>query len=591
MAEHKKIFSLTRLQEITYTLNRFEKNASYSEFEASTRYCMNELEKAGFSDIERLVHEADGKTSAFDNIMPQAWDLTGRSFLQIIGGDMLADTAEDPIAATIWSAPTPEGGVTCEIIDYSSIDSDNPDVRGKWVFLASEGEFGEVYRQLAEAGAAGIAATSYRAIGTAPDKSFWYNGQGYTGWYHAAGEMLLPFFSLSPIRGIKLAEELRKGKVIVHAEMNTRIYDGKIYTVTARIPGESQEEIALFAHMYEPFPVDDAIGVATACELGRILKKRGVPLRKSLRVVFSMELYGYSAFLADPERRKNILTALNLDSFARFQRQPKLLLRLTPQSNPFFTDWFLVDFLRKELPDIPLVEQWGSLSDDTFAGDPAIGIPTNWLFSVSSAEYHHSSAIFFQPDWELAAKVLPVLAGALETLLSATALPDYSARVCQEFQIHAEETLRDDSLPPFTRKIYLRAFFNLAFGRLRSVIRFGFAPQSTEKLENIFELYSAKIETETQNFTPAECCAASMIVTRLTAYAPMSLAQVPLSERRSCWLDSFKPLFALCDGHRNLLECIRMLDAESGKKTSPEDILFIIDTLRYLEKYEYVKLL
>lgn len=43
--------------------------------------------------------------------------------------------------------------------------------------------------------------------------------------------------------------------------MLSKLYEDQIYTLTARIPGESEKEYALLAHLYEPFASDDASGL------------------------------------------------------------------------------------------------------------------------------------------------------------------------------------------------------------------------------------------------------------------------------------------------------------------------------------------
>ena len=114
----RNIFSLFDIQDHTLTLAEFERSSSYCRFDASTRYVMAVLEKAGFSRVERLTHKADGKTAALDCIMPQAWDQCGHSFLRITSPDipeyerMLSDSDRHPQEAVIWSAPTPEGGIS-----------------------------------------------------------------------------------------------------------------------------------------------------------------------------------------------------------------------------------------------------------------------------------------------------------------------------------------------------------------------------------------------------------------------------------------------------------------------------------------------
>ena len=73
------VYSHERISNNIETLYNLEKPRGYSAFRDSTEWCRETLEKAGFSDVRRISHKADGETASFDFIMPQAWDLCGRS--------------------------------------------------------------------------------------------------------------------------------------------------------------------------------------------------------------------------------------------------------------------------------------------------------------------------------------------------------------------------------------------------------------------------------------------------------------------------------------------------------------------------------
>ena len=80
----RKLYSHRRVMKTMRTLKSLEAGRRYSAFDASTAWCVKVLEDAGFSDVRRIAHKADGKTAAYDFIMPQAWDLLGRSTLSIV---------------------------------------------------------------------------------------------------------------------------------------------------------------------------------------------------------------------------------------------------------------------------------------------------------------------------------------------------------------------------------------------------------------------------------------------------------------------------------------------------------------------------
>ncbi|MBQ6471004.1 MAG: AAC(3) family N-acetyltransferase [Victivallales bacterium] len=592
--EIEQAFSLRNLQDWTYTLAGMERNGgSYDAFDASTKYIMESLKKAGFANVQRIAHPADGVTSAYDCIMPQAWDLAGRSTLTIVEGEVpeyervLADTAVNPIHALIWSAPTPAGGVTCELVDYDTLDKEHPNVKGKWV-LYNQGDGsdldGSVYRTLALAGAAGLAVSNLAPIDDAPDELAWVNGQGLNGWYHAKEDPRLPVFSLAPRRALTLAEELRHGRIMVHAEMNTRIHDGEIYTVTAVIPGESSEEYALIAHVYEPFAGDDAQGFAAICELGRLLVSRGIRLKKTLRVIICMELYGLAAYLAVPEHRRDIIAGFNMDAFTHTSSN-KTAFRHSPVFNAACTDWFFTDWFKRYLPDCNWTREWGSLSDDTFGGDPALDIPTNWIHTPCG-DFHHNTGVFFVPDWRDMRKKLPVFAAALETLLTMDSFLDYSDTALHEYETRADIILADAKLSNHERKCYLDAEFMRQTGRLKFAERFDGRHRDAGKLLRAHEDRLAQVEAlPCQEFNSAEYRALNLKVTAKVMGPPFSLARVPFAERRK--IKGLRTLWPLFDGSRNLLECIRIMDCDSGHRTSAKEIRQVMETLRYTAKYGY----
>ncbi|MBO4633711.1 MAG: AAC(3) family N-acetyltransferase [Lentisphaeria bacterium] len=591
----KKVFSLFDIQDHTLTLAEFERTASYNRFDASTRYVMEMLKQAGFRKIERLVHKADGKTSSLDCIMPEAWDQCGRSYLKITAPDipeyerLLADSDRHPQEAVIWSAPTPKKGVDGELVTWESLNPEHPEeAREKWVFMESRGVDipGIRYRALAEVGAAGLVLTNFAGLETSPDDIVWFNGQGVNGWYHEKEAPRLPVFSIPPRRAVKLLDLLKKGKVTAHGEMNIRIYDGEIYTVTAVIPGESKEEYALFAHLYEPFVADDALGFGVFCELGRQMIQRKVKLKKTLRIVLSMELYGFSAFLADKKRSGRIVAAMNLDSFAHWQ---KLIdFRRSPISMPFFTDWFYRDWFRKYLPDFKCGESYGSLSDDTFGGDPDIGIPTNWLRNPSGI-YHHNTGRYSELDWLIVKEEFPVFAGAVEMLLSGGPLENYSNRAVREFKDAARAILNNDVLTEFEKTVRLEAEFNRYSTMLVSWEKFTGKKANLKSLSKQYEKQKNKLNPVQYNlFSPMECRARNIIAQRVFPGAPFCLSRVPYEERRKIAMPRL--LWSLFDGKRDLLTCIRIMDGETGSQTKTGQIKNYIDSLHFLERYGYVQL-
>ena len=294
-------YSAEEFERITRRIYELEKRICHDDFDASSAFVVEELKKAGFSDVERIAHEADGETQFADSIMPEAWNLEGRATLEVLSTwneneRIIADSNEIAVAAATWCGATPDEGSVGEVIVW---DPENKEkARGKWVFYDGM-PGGSINQALAKAGALGMVVTSFDQGWRDPDATRWMNGQGTWGWYYLKGEPRIPIFVITARRAMALVTEMKSGRpVILKGILKARYGKGKIYTVTARIPGESEEEYGILAHMYEPFLSDDCSGVASGIEIGRMLLQSKLKLKRSLRVVFSFEHYGFAAFFA-----------------------------------------------------------------------------------------------------------------------------------------------------------------------------------------------------------------------------------------------------------------------------------------------------
>ncbi|MBR7146003.1 MAG: hypothetical protein IKD10_13830 [Lentisphaeria bacterium] len=581
------------IQKNTYTLHSLEKSCSYPDYEKSARFCMDMLKKCGFQQVERIAHAADGKTASCDLIMPEAWELCKRSFLEIVTPQVaeydkiLADTDINPAAANIWAAPTPEGGITAEVVDYDTLDEENPDVAGKIVLFTQNKYFGHIYTKLIKHGAAAIVLSKFTAEIDEPDAVYWFNGLGNFGWYRTAEDGKLPVFSISPIKARLLKELLAKEKVTLHGEMNTRLYEGEIYTVTGIIPGESSEEYALLAHMYEPFPGDDALGAALAAEIGSVLTASGKKPRKTLRAVLSMELFGFTAFLMSNDRYKNVAAALSLDGFTH-RCSSDISLRLSPVSSPFFGDFFYKDNGMKLLPDAPWGEQAGNLSDDTFGGDSMTDIPTNWLYNKSGV-YHHNTGTGFLPHWVLTRERFPMLADTVLQLISRKSFPDYTNEAIADYRKNIDAVLSNNELTAGEKAFRIKVFCQYNIDRLESVKKFADYEFDAQKLYALRDQTIANLpEAEALSDTDKEL--SQLAVERFEAGCPSSLAKIPLPERRTFDSPASRLFFALCDGRRTVLEALLTTEAALNTRSTQQQHENLIEHLQYLEKYGYLKI-
>ena len=584
-------YSAADFEANTRKLYDLEKRICHRDFARSTEWLVETMREAGFDQVERIAHPADGVTSAYDSIMPEAWDLEGRAVLKVVSHwpeseRIIADSDEIAYAAATWCGPTPDEGSTGELVLF---DSEHPEkARGKWVFCETVPS-GDINQPLARVGALGIVVTNFEQGWRDPDSTHWMNGQGKWGWYYVKEDLRLPIFIITARRGMKLKNELLNGrKVVLHGVLKARISNGEIYTVTGVIPGESEEEYAIFAHMYEPFFSDDASGVAAGIEIGRMLKNSGLKLKKSLRVVFSMERYGFLAYLA--MKTHHIKAAMNMDMLATTMYRDlgfPLHWRMSTASLPFFGDMLMLKILEECEGELRIDCHPGNLSDDTMAGEPLLGIPTNWLYveDEPSPLHHSSNAIFFDVDWQLAEKVSKLVTVFATFLITADRL-DYEVCLKDFIRLARGQITRYENDTPFERKVHC----DFAVGELMSLNNWMPGLMSKEDAEKAVEDLRLP-NPELTVHTPNETTAAHMAVRRLHAGTPWSLARIPYDKRNYFGGMINRLFYTLLNGKHTVLEALRITDAMLHKNTSEEEIGNVIKFLRYLAGYGYVEIL
>lgn len=598
----------------TMKLYELEKSVCHRDFNDSSRFCVKMLEHAGFSQVRRMAMKADGVSSALDCVMPQAWDRTGRAKLTLTDPDLpdafrtLADTESQPLALVTWSGGTPPAGIAAELIDGSGFTAERDFRRAAGKFVLLDCNPG-AYSDFARAGALGLACYVEADAELCPDDIRWMNGQGRFGWYHLKDDPRIPLFALRPAIGRWLKRLLAERRLHVHATAPVNIYDGAIYTVTGLIPGRSRREVALFAHLYEPFPADDANGAAGAAAIGRALtdlirRNRLPPLEKGLRVVLSMERYGFAHYLAAPARRQRIQCALNLDSTGHLSYRRlgiPLVSRQSSYALPFFGELLLDELIQEFDPELRYVAAPGNLSDDTFGCDPLLGVPTNWLKSESPGCHHHTGALFHDVDWELTRRMLAINAAYAAILTGGPAeAAAYAMRIrhraAAEYRREADRiaaTVQHHESSPSKAYFQLRQFADYQRRRLLSLNRF-VRKQLTgaATLRRIFvlpqNLPSAAVSAAT---SAAEITAARLVVARRNVPAPFSLGRIPAAERRK-FPGPLPGLFefSLFDGKRTLFDVARIAEYVLGRPCTPETLDSAMNYLRYLERYGYLTL-
>ncbi|MFW6162560.1 MAG: DUF4910 domain-containing protein [Planctomycetota bacterium] len=367
------------------------------------------MREIGLADVEVLEYPADGVTAYGGWVMPQAWDVEDAT-LDIVEPEVpeprLARYRNCPQNLMMYSAPTSPDGLVAEVVaveDAGKASSyQGVDVQGKIVFADALGlDFG---LSAFEAGAAGLLSDAMPLAGSPHDKGGGHLDRAVA-WHNYS---IPPWrtdrkgfgFSLCPADGRRLRKLLQShGTVKVRACVRTRLYDGVLPAITGLLPGETDQEIAVTGHLFEPGANDNASGCALGLEAVRTLKALGeqgtLPgPRRGIRPVFTFEVRGYQAFLATWPHLRRLVAGLNLDMVGNDLSEARAVsnLVLNWPALPAYTDVLALELLRRLGRDDPLfrfrVEAMG-LVDNLF-GEPAVGAPTCVLGNWKDATYHTS---------------------------------------------------------------------------------------------------------------------------------------------------------------------------------------------------------
>jgi hypothetical protein len=301
---------------------------------------------------------------------------------------------------------------------------DGLDVRGKLIVTRT---MPMAVHQLAieQFGAAGVIFDGMRSVPEVCPPGDLQDDIQYASWWWWGGEARAFGFALSPRAGAELRRTIdrarRRGES-VHARARVRSHfaDGTIETVSAFIPGATDEEVLITAHLCHPAPFanDNASGAAAAIEAARALQSLiasgALPQpRRGIRFLWMPEMTGTYAYLAAHERDlPRMVAGLNLDMVGEDQNQTGsswLLFRTSDAAASFAAP--LLEALREGYfgqahtfngqGDFPLfrhaVVPFSNGSDHYILGDPTVGVPSpmliEWPYRLSTSSADSSEMV------------------------------------------------------------------------------------------------------------------------------------------------------------------------------------------------------
>ena len=400
----ESVFDTKRCLDYLNKIYGNDKYFSFSKFEKTAYNCADFMKKAGLSDIEMLPVKADGKTKYGDWVIPQAWDAE-HAVLKSAGGNFIfANYKETPCSLVMYSASTPKGGLTAEAIIIEEGEYEESNLQGK-IFVTSC-PVRDIVPLAKEHGAVGIVSDYiplYEGVRDNLDEiqnvSKWEND-----FFIPINDTDMFAFSISPKNGKLLRECILKNKkFLLHAEVETKLYDGECYTVSGKIKGEIDDSVCIYGHLYEPGAHDNASGCAVILELAACINdaiNKGIlpKPKQTLNFIVGYECVGSMAWILAKER--NAVCGFVADMVGTDKiDNTHMCIWHAPMSNLSFADAYIdniIEEYKKYSKDNFIWESKGfSIGTDNILADPYFKAPTPAMIAEPALSYHSS---FDTPD-------------------------------------------------------------------------------------------------------------------------------------------------------------------------------------------------
>ena len=415
-------FSGKRTWRMVSELWQFRNTVTSPGLTQASHYCARRFREAGADTVRMVSYAADGKTRYGNTTLPREWEPRTATLSIVRPAEharRLTSFAEQPLALASRSAATRRGGVEAPVVVVR--DGTRPEhyrglrVRGKIVL--TERAPARVAALAKRHGAVGIVSdTIDRPMmpGCPPPTREPMDEPDAVQWCCLRDDRAtrgMWAFMLSPRIGQRLRQLIQESKspVILHAEVDARLYAGESIVVDAALRGGSREELWVLAHISEPGARDNASGVATSIELARTIKAlvdSGTlpPLKRTIRFLLSTEISGFIPYLEQYRTRlPRVLAGLCIDSVGLDMGRVggEFIIFRSPDHAASF-----VEHLAAEIAEVVVhmsadnfgednyalfpwrhEDFWGN---DAFVTDPYYDIPTPQMSCWPFRQYHTS---------------------------------------------------------------------------------------------------------------------------------------------------------------------------------------------------------
>ncbi|MGQ9494003.1 MAG: DUF4910 domain-containing protein [Anaerolineae bacterium] len=436
-------YSGARAKEFVAEIIRHHRIQASPGFRAAAERCRDLLASFGLP-AEVLHFPANEKTQYWGSPMFQEWEATEATLHLIEPAEKarkLADYAEVKCSLIQRSMPVENLEAELVLLEDGEEEKEYEDLDLQGKVVLTKGDLDRV-RELAvgKHGAEGILFDGMRESPPIRQRIDLPDAVQYTSFWWRPGDKKCFGFVLSPRAGEDLRKLIkshqREGKppVKVRAKVVSRLYDGQIEVVSALIPGETDEEVVVVAHLCHPQPSanDNASGSAALLEMARTLQRliqngKLSPPKRSIRLLLVPEMTGTYAYLATHEEEiPRMVAGINLDMVGQNQDLcgSVFIIEGTPAAtSSFATD--LLERMREEWmgqaqslsgsSSYPLfrhtITPFSGGSDHYILSDPTVGVPTPMLIQWPDKFYHTSEDTLDKVD----PRMLAVLGGLATT--------------------------------------------------------------------------------------------------------------------------------------------------------------------------------
>ena len=598
------------------TLTDIEYPQTFKARANSTDYVEALLKREGYDDVLRVDFPADGRTTYQDKRMPISWDVSKAkmTILSSVPGlerKVVADYEENPFSIVWGSVSTPEEGMSVRIIPEAEVFM-GEDARGALVLLETDNRcWSEVITPILDLGAIGFVTDGVVGGVESPDTITWVNSavDDSNHWHVQSDDRDFIGFSISARDGRAIRAAANKGHVWARIESDAhRHTDGKVSMVSATIPGESERELWVLAHLYEPLATDNSTGVIGVIAIANLIRKmiadgRLKKPRYTIRMVFSMELYGFAA-VADyfgGYLGERCIGAVNVDALPISENDKKMAIYFSTHTTPFCGNYTVLTVFRafEEAFDGMLkIGKFGdsSYGDDCSLNDSTVSLPTVWPFHFCEPRYryHHNSIRSIDYIEE---KKYNGFLSALATLFIKLAAP-------------TEEDIKELSERAVTiANERLEAVASAAYeeSEAESRINYFFEVEKRNMLD--FKKYMSEDEAkalcdrivcprtaadENRPLTPWQEYAKGIVAKRLTVGMPHDLINFPKKKRKTLpGIILYSPVSRVLsglDGVTDLYEVIRRSLWEMGVPNTDLEYKKLVNVLYYLADGGYVEI-